>query len=367
MTVTVENTTGENIGVRLIELPAGDVLARLHSAHFYVTDGEGREIPSQLTADSLIIFPADVAPGAKEVFTILPSDTARKYTATVEGAFYPKRRDDVAYENEFTGYRIYGPGTKAAGEKAYGYDIFFKYPGGEIVVPQLYAPETDDAVWAHVDSLRAIDPQLAEDYIKTFSYHIDHGKGMDCYAVGSTLGAGVAALVEGDSIRYPWCYETAKIIDNGPLRFTLRLDFEPVEIGGRTVAEHRLITLDSGSRLNRTQVWYDGLDTSMQIVTGFPLRDDTEPVRNADKNIIAYSDPTQGEVNGRALLGIRLEEKGDSIFEKEGHILISGIVTPDGSFNYNWGFSWDKTDFPNLEEWENYLANSALSYKVTVK
>ncbi len=48
---------------------------------------------------------------------------------------------------------------------------------------------------------------------------------MDCYAVGPTLGAGVAALMVNDTIIYPWCYKHQEILDNGPLRFTVKLEF----------------------------------------------------------------------------------------------------------------------------------------------
>lgn len=115
---------------------------------------------------------------------------------------------------------------------------------------------------------------------------------MDCYAVGPTLGAGVAAILRNDTIFYPWCYEKAEVLDNGPLRFTARLDFAPVRIAGDTaVVEHRLISLDAGSYLNNTEVWYDGLSGNADVVVGFPLRDDSPSF--ISEGIIAYSDPTQ--------------------------------------------------------------------------
>ena len=54
---------------------------------------------------------------------------------------------------------------------------------------------------------------------RAISYHIDHGNGMDCYAVGPTLGGGTAALMPDSAIVYPYCYKDYEILDNGPLRF----------------------------------------------------------------------------------------------------------------------------------------------------
>lgn len=365
--VAVSNTTGEEIGPRTIELRASDILERLGTKGFYITDNEGKEIPSQLTYDSLIVFKADVPSGGEKIYTVNPCDSVRAYDATVWGQVYTKRRDDVSYENELIGFRIYGPGTQQAGEKAYGYDIFFKHPTDSLIVPLLYAPETDDAVWAKVDSLRAVDNDLAKEFIKTFSYHIDHGLGMDCYAVGPTLGDGVAALADNDSIFYPWCYEKAEILDNGPLRFTVALDFAPREIEGASVTEHRILTLDSDSHLNRARVWYDGLAKPYMIVAGFPMRDDTMPIEGKDRRYIAYSDPTQGDDNGRALLGITLPEAAEKISRRNGHILMSKHINPTDTFVYKWGFAWNKADIPTLEEWGRYLDRSSLDYSVKIK
>ncbi len=83
---------------------------------------------------------------------------------------------------------------------------------------------------------------------------------MDCYAVGPTLGCGTAALMDGDEIIYPWCYSTYEILDNGPLRFTVKLEFTPMVVrGDSSVVETRVISLDAGSYLNKTVISYTNL------------------------------------------------------------------------------------------------------------
>ena len=365
VSVSVSNQTGFELGPRCVELSGADILKRLGTPGFYVTDETGREVISQLTADSLILFIADVPQGETRHFTLNPCDTLRSYQSAVNGQFYPKRRDDVSYENELVGFRIYGPGTQKAGEKSYGYDLFLKYPTEDFIVPQLYAPETDDAVWAKVDSLRRIDNDLAEDFIKTFSYHLDHGLGMDCYAVGATLGAGVAAILDGDSIIYPWCYDKAEILDNGPLRFTLALDFAPVDKGSiPAVTEHRLITLDSQSHLNKCRVWYNGLEKETVLVAGFPLRDESEVIEDIDSRIVTYADPTQGPDNGKAMVGVVMGSDVDSILRKDGHALMAKSILPADTLEYCWGFAWDRTDIKSLAEWKDHLDKSRLNYTI---
>lgn len=365
ISVTVSNFNNENLGQRIVEVNAEEVLPHLGSQYFFITDSKGEIVISQLTYNNKIIFPAEVNPGETEKYFFHPSDSAFSYKTKVFGDFYPQRRDDLSYENDKIGVRIYGPGTQAAGEQAYGYDIFFKYPIDEIVLPQLYHSQTSSDNWEKADSLRKIDPALAEEFIQSFTYHIDHGKGMDCYAVGATLGAGTAALIINDSICYPWCYDKAEILDNGPLRFTARLDFLPQEISeDYTVTEHRLISLDAGSYLNHTKVWYDDLQSATQIVAGFPRRDEAPAIMDAENNIVAYPDPTQGSGNGKALLGIYSTTPVDSIFEKYNHILFSAKINPEDTLVYNWGYAWDRNEIKSLSEWKVYLLSNKYKYNV---
>lgn len=61
-------------------------------------------------------------------------DSLHLYETQVTGRLYPERADDVAWENEKVGFRIYGPATQAKGERSFGYDIFFKYPDKGLVL-----------------------------------------------------------------------------------------------------------------------------------------------------------------------------------------------------------------------------------------
>lgn len=358
--VRVANDSKLDRKAGLVMLDAGQLKERLGSGFLYVTDADGREIPSQLTSDGRLLFTADVAAGDECTFTVAAADSARVYQALTTGRVYPERADDVAWENELGGFRAYGPATQRKGERAYGYDIFFKHPTSDQILEVLYGAECDPATWKRVDSLRAIDPAMAEEYIQSFSYHVDHGLGMDCYAVGPSLGAGVAVPVVNDSLAFAWCYDKAEVTDNGPLRFGLRLDFAPRAVGADTaVTEHRIITLDAGRHLNTARVWYDGLTAPVTVAAGVPLRDDSPVFTDAAKGILAYSDPTQGPDNGRAMLGVVMN-CADSIVEKQGHIVAMTTLAPGDTLRYSWGFAWDRADITTPEAWQQYLLDYAV-------
>lgn len=368
LTVTVSNDLDFPRNGETVELPADSILHLLGSKYCRITTAEGKEIPSQITYDGKLIFNADVDAASTATYNILPDNTMPVYTATVSGDLRPERADDISWENEKVGFRVYGPATQARGEKAFGYDIFFKHPTSELILDTLYAAQTSSANWAKVDSLRKIDRKLASDFEKTFTYHLDHGLGMDCYAVGPTLGDGVAVLMEGDSLCFAWCYDKVKILDNGPIRFSVSLDFAPRAVGADSaVVEHRILTLDSGSHLNDAKVWYDGLSSPRKIAAGFPRRDDTPAVMKAEEGFIAYSDPTQGPDNGRALLGVVLPEGVDSAYEAQGHILATTVIEPTDALRYNWGFAWSRTDIDNMDKWAEYLDRFAKAKRSPLK
>lgn len=272
------------------------------------------------------------------------------------GRVYPERNDDLAWENDLVAFRAYGPATQRNGERAFGYDLFLKYPDKGPVLERLYAAQTTARNWAVVDSLRKTDPDRAREFERSFTYHVDHGYGMDCFAVGPTLGCGTAALLAGDSICYPWCYRSVEILENGPERFMARLTFAPQVIEGDTVTETRVITLDEGSHLNRCEVSYEGLSREREVVAGFPIRSDGPWMADAANGILAVTDPTQGADNGEIYLGLVFRTQPCDTVTLDGHRLLKTTIRPGETFCYDWGYAWSRGDIPGFSEWADRLS-----------
>ncbi len=357
VSVAVSNPLESVRQMEVVEIPLSELRAALDAPFYYVTDASGKEQLSQITSDSMFIFLATVPAGKTEVYRINPSDTMHVYAPVAVGRVHPERDDDLAWENDLCGFRAYGPAIQRKGERLYGYDIFFKHENRTPVLDTLYASQCSGENWRKVDSIRLTESDAAaQAFYDTFTYHLDHGLGYDCYAVGPTLGAGTAALYVNDSIAMPWCYSTVNVTDNGPIRFAADLEFAPVLLpDGSEVTERRRIILDAGSRLNRCIVTYDGLKAdSMTVVTGFPRRDDFGAILDADGRL-AYGDPTQGPDNGRALLGVARPEGFDSVAEKHGHVLGFTTLPAGEPYEYYWGFSWDRGPVADLEQWNSWL------------
>lgn len=373
LTISVSNDLPINRQGELVELSMEQVSKQLQlkeTDDLVLADADGNELPYQLTYDEKLLFVADVQASSAAYYTLRPGTPTVQQSVIACGRQYPERLDDMAWENDKVGFRAYGPALQVRGERGYGYDLFPKRGTSEPVLETLYAEELDSLYWVKYRELGAENPAKAKEYLTTFSYHWDHGYGMDCYAVGSTLGGGVAALLEGEEIVYPWCYDTYEILDNGPLRFSVRLTFKPMTVGSDTaVVERRLITLDAGSHLNRTVVTYEGLTEQHPIVAGFALHN-AEPVVVADQQAgyITYVDPTtgpdQGEIYVGAAFPVRLQKTGTVLFTPEerkqhsnayGHLLGEGIYEPDVQFLYYWGFGWSRSDIQDAAAWNAYM------------
>ena len=221
VTVTVTNPLAMDRSDEMVEVSMTEISNLLNladTAQIVVLNVEGEQVPYQVTYDDKLIFPATVAANASAAYTV-QAGTPVDVEVRACGRQYPERLDDMAWENDLVGFRAYGPALQARGERGFGYDLFTKRGTAAPVLEDMYAKELDADSWKQVNELRKTDPKAADELVRTFSYHIDHGYGMDCYAVGPTLGAGVSALMVNDTIIYPWCYKTQEVLDNGPLRF----------------------------------------------------------------------------------------------------------------------------------------------------
>lgn len=231
--------------------------------------------------------------------------------------------------------------------------------------------------------IKALQAESRETDILT-SFHLDHGNGLDPYRVGATLGLGAPSLMMERQQYLPYCYKTYRILDNGPLRFTVELTYNPSTVGDmQNVVEHRIISLDKGSNFNKMTVWYDGLTTPTDFATGFPIHEEDTETKTFAKDYVSYADPTDNiEVNNsQVYVGVLFPEGIDhtyyQLFDKKhdgatGHAL--GIKTglKNGEkFSYYFGAAWSKYDVRSYTEWQirikDYLEALKTPLKVEIK
>ena len=327
---------------------------------FVVKNSKGCEVPYQVTSDNKLIFQVNMTADGKETFQICKGEPS-EYESLVFGKYYADKDDDFAWENDKAGYRMYGHKLDVAS----GYDVFCKRGTHLPVLETLYANEvySSDA-WKRYHELEAVSEEEAFRFkMDTLSFHVDRGYGMDVYAVGPTLGAGIAALMRDDVIAYPRCYDSYEILDMGPLRFSVRFTFRPLsdEIC-KDAIETRTITLDAGSHLNRTSVSFSGLDSEMEIAAGIVLREDGGvAVPEAEKGYISYPAPTQNhdtrkEVdNGTIYIGHVYPSTVKEAKIAQGHVMTVSSYIPDNEFVYYWGSGWNHADILSAEQWNQYL------------
>lgn len=375
LTVDINNPLAEARHPELIELEMSDVTAALGLGEEdkFVITSEGNEIPYQITYDSKVVFPATLAAEESQTYTIKKGNPS-EYVTKVRGDHYPARVDDICWENDIVGFRVYG----FKEDNPSGYDIFTKKNSDLPVIPEMYRKALDPEMKA----LQAqIKTEFGADSAAKFnnahmSFHIDHGYGADFYAVGPTLGAGTSALLDGEQIIYPFCFETFEILDNGPLRFTLKLTFRPFKAGeSENVVETRIISIDLGSHFTKTAVSFENLDKKTPIVTGIVVQDkDGKATGDAQKGYIAYPAPTMnfdkfqdidngiifvGHVFPESLQSVGLryfsEDESKSRGGSKGHMLAHSTYSPGESFVYYWGFGWDGADMKTYEQWIEHL------------
>jgi hypothetical protein len=328
----------------------------------------GQEITNQKTYDGKLLLYVAVQSGSEAVFTVTKGEPS-SFKSYVMGKCYPERADDITWENDLGIYRVYGPALQRSGERSFGTDVWVKNVP-ELVVEDRYRMH----LWGvgQRDSLKRIgqSTEANEIYVAT-SFHHDHGQGLDCYGVGASLGCGAPALMRDGALLFPYCYKTYRILDNGPLRFTVELTYNTTDDG---VTEHRLISLDRGSHFNRMTVWYDGIKETMTLATGVVLHSEDHLL--LDKNYVLYADPTDNPKvhQSRIYVGTLFPKGVDKTLVLKGE-LNHGIGMIFGyrgePYTYYFGSAWSGYDVRTMAQWqltaEEYLQNLTNPLKIRIE
>ena len=391
-TIVVNNPTS-NPRTELISLSMNEVKAKLGNAApkkgeaYIVKNKSGQQIGSQITHDGYLLIDASVRPhGSATYYVTIGKPYQQKVWAT--GALYKIRKDDIAWENDRCAYRVYGPALQRTGERSFGTDVWVKNTPDTVVYKRYVKDMNGNIKGDKIDAkVRALQKQekaeknkakaaaLAKQ-IKSLqaesnevdiltSFHLDHGNGLDPYRVGATLGLGAPSLMVGKNQVLPYCYKDYKILDNGPLRFTVELTYNPSIVGDmKNVVEHRIISLDKGSNFNKMTVWYDGLTTPTDFATGFPIHEEDTESKTFAKDYVSYADPTDNiEVNNSQIfVGVLFPEGIDNtyyqLFDKKhdgatGHALgLKRGLKNQEKYSYYFGAAWSKYDVKSYAEWQ---------------
>ena len=390
-TVVVNNPTDAQ-RQELVEVNISDVKAKLagiapqKGEAYIVKNKRGQQIGSQITHDGKLLIDASIRPhGSATYYISIGKPYPQKVWTT--GALYKMRKDDIAWENDRCAYRVYGPALQRTGERSFGTDIWAKNTPDTVVYERYVMDKQGNVDGDKVDekvkseerrmknlSGAALEAQKAKikalkaesyEIDVTTSFHLDHGNGLDPYRVGATLGLGAPSLMIGNQQFLPYCYKDYKILDNGPLRFTVELTYNPSTIGDmQNVVEHRIISLDKGSNFNKMTVWYDGLTHPTDFATGFPIHEEDTETKTFAKDYVSYADPTDNiEVNNsQVFVGVLFPNGIDNtyyqLFDKKhdgatGHALglKRGLKNAE-KYSYYFGAAWSKYDVRSYTEWQ---------------
>lgn len=378
VTITVSNPIASS-RMEMVEVDVSAIQKKLQTEKdIVVTDADGKETPSQITWDGKLIFQVGVAGKGKSVY-YAQKGTPQSYEVQAKGRLFVERQDEFGWENDRVAYRVYGHGG------AVGYD-FFNKSTSDLMLDYWYASEQNREMRSVSKQLSERGFQdLADQVYNAFCYHIDHGKGMDCYTVGATLGGGANALLNKDgSLFMPQCYKRFEILDQGPLRFTVRFTYPEQDFNGEKVVETRIISLDAGCQFNRVAVSYQGLSQPTLMAAGTVVHksNPTAYVLSPENGYLGYEDLGDASVYnakyrdelaeqmGKIYIGLLFPDKtiSTSYQQREngiavGHILATAQYRPAAPYVYYFGSGWNKnpnTGFHSLTDWEAHLSYAAM-------
>ena len=338
VTLTVENRGSSDRIHSMAELPWKKIVEKLGATadkSLILVDNEGTQLPWQLVTNGTdtesIIFPVSLKAGEAQTFRITEGEP-ETFEPLVYGRLVPERKDDFAWENNRTAFRVYGPALKATGEISNGMDF-----------------------WAKRTESLIIDKWYKNDLAGVASYHQDHGEGVDFFKVGRTLGLGMTAPVDRDTLCLGDNFVTAEILDNGPLRLTFRLTYDPYPVGENRVTETRIISLDAYSLFNRVTHLFETEKETLTLATGIVMHDPVTPVTFGDTDgIIAYETPGN-ETNGTIYTAAIHPGGFEAVQTLDGHYAGINSYQPGKPYTCYVGGGWSKAGFDSFEEWVELL------------
>lgn len=169
------------------------------------------------------------------------------------------RVGDIAWENDFTGYRIYSQLIEKKNHAFSGVDMW---------------PKSVD--YSIIDKWYDLNAQ--GEY-----YHIDRGEGCDFYTMGTARGTGGTGVWANGKLWTSKVYSSYEILDNEPSHIAFKLEYEPYLAGEVTVKETKRI----------------------DFVPGTPFYRITSVVSSSDGNPVVYAVGISEFGNGKVVADVK--------------------------------------------------------------
>ncbi|MDR1895254.1 MAG: DUF4861 domain-containing protein [Prevotellaceae bacterium] len=351
--ITVQNPSDFDRSSQTVEIPLAGLLTKTgvraeNVGKFELADSEGIPVTYQVTSNEKFIFQVDIKANETRIFKLKQGKNDRQFQPKTYARFIKERKDDFAWENDKVAFRIYGPALKPIDGPSNGIDAWYK--------------RTNELI---------IDKWYKADLAGEGSYHEDHGEGLDDYKVGRSLGAGAMSPYVKDSLWLNENFVRHELIDNGPIRSTVKLIYNKLNVDGKEYGEIRTISLDAGSQLNKITQTYEGVSGIIPVAAGISKRGGNDSIIAKD-NYLIYAEPYSNKVgnvflalifpNGYKKTDINTYQIGKELFS---HVL--AVCDYKEPVTYYSGYGWSKAGFPDISNFEKYVASFSKSLKTPLK
>lgn len=352
LVITVSNTLALARKHEVLSLPLARIWQRRPAwrsrALMVRMVGHAGELPTQRYArdggtvpDRLLVL-LNMAPHAVVKLRILPAPAADPPPPSgnpLYARLVPERYGDFAWENEQVAFRIYGTPLEAEGQVFSGIDVWSKRPGRHVI---------DEWYRRNARARRLGDASL--------SYHVDHGDGLDSYGVGHTPGdGGTAAWLDGAPV-YSRNAARVRVTATGPVRLRFEVDYAPWRVGDAEVTEHKVVTLDAGSHLNRQVARYRIKGKRRLVVAAGLAVHAGARVGHVGAMRIAVWDVPQKKSAGRIATGLVLPQGATGRYVTgDGAAWVLFDVADGDTIRFASGAGWSKGDMPDFRTWRRCL------------
>lgn len=251
----------------------------------------------------------------------------------VFGRYVPERKDDFAWENEYAAFRMYGPALRPE-NPSNGVDLWLK-ASPELIVDSFYYRE-------HVLGL---------------PYHINYGKGLDCYKVGHTCGAGGLVVLADNKTYVGGPYDRWEIVEQTNDKLVFRLEYDSLQVGEKVLQESITITAEAGTAMNKAEVVLKGEYDGELLVGGGIYMHDTidhfevyESLGTVFYEEDALSDKTAAQMNyeyngstsqGRIYITVQVPEATVTDLQDGNLIAVKPYQLGD-TLTYYFGATWSE-------------------------